>query len=828
MPLINPSNGISSSIAYSRWEPLSDQDDEEIGDRPATRLQEFQRQEPSNTNNAILSEGLGTSIRSSAYSILHPGERSIFRVPCTKGAKIMILMIIFGIGWIIGFLIRWSVHNFYIDPMGHCITPISYSYSPEMSKWVQESITSEGIKSSFLNFTKEPHHRAGSPESAAFVDRMMRMWENYGLDKVEIDLANVRVTKSSEKRPNKINVFDKNGTILWSKNLNPDEGDKIAFSANGAGRGTLVYGHYGRISDFYELQKQGLTFNNSVVLLKTSSKFDTGSMVRNAQIFGAKGAILFPDPNAYILTPEGRIGRVPSNTVMSHSVKFIPGDPSSLYIDSQSSIPEIPVISLSFDEASVLMRKYVNGHNVSRKFWFELPLMTNESRDFSAEMHVHNDFKEIRLQNVIGVIPGRYEPTRYVIIGCHHDTWYQGAAKPGLGHSILMQLVKSFGKMRKQGWSPGRSIIFTSWDGEELGSLGITSWINRHRMELSSRAVSYIDLDHLVSGSKTIHVHASPLLRNIVEEASKQVFLKSDNGDIDGTLHSLYKILINDEAYEPIMLDIPSVKNSRKSRQNAKVSKGWSADEDAQQQVYLAKSPFQSFLGVSSVEISIKNENGNDAYPYVKTMHDTPETVEKFLDPRFQNSVLVGKYVATITMILSTSKKLPMWVSDYAKEVSQESIKFFRTYAQVLKENELNVLSQLKSAISDFQSSSKQLHNNFRTRLPLLEFLEYHEFNDQLSEVERSFLMPRDFEIPNVIYSPYRHVIRGPSPLNSGKLETFPRLRASLELVLKTSLGSWDMVKREAFFVSEALKAATCVMDNHILLANARETQVLS
>ncbi|CAB4054611.1 NAALAD [Lepeophtheirus salmonis] len=710
------------------------EDDEEIGDRPATRLQEFQRQEPSNTNNAILSEGLGTSIRSSAYSILHPGE-------------------------------RWSVHNFYIDPMGHCITPISYSYSPEMSKWVQESITSEGIKSSFLNFTKEPHHRAGSPESAAFVDRMMRMWENYGLDKVEIDLANVRVTKSSEKRPNKINFFDKNGTILWSKNLNPDEGDKIAFSANGAGRGTL-----------------GLTFNNSVVLLKTSSKFDTGSMVRNAQIFGAKGAILFPDPNAYILTPEGRIGRVPSNTVMSHSVKFIPGDPSSLYIDSQSSIPEIPVISLSFDEASVLMRKYVNGHNVSRKFWFELPLMTNESRDFSAEMHVHNDFKEIRLQNVIGVIPGRYEPTRYVIIGCHHDTWYQGAAKPGLGHSILMQLVKSFGKMRKQGWSPGRSIIFTSWDGEELGSLGITSWINRHRMELSSRAVSYIDLDHLVSGSKTIHVHASPLLRNIVEEASKQVFLKSDNGDIDGTLHSLYKILINDEAYEPIMLDIPSVKNSRKSRQNAKVSKGWSADEDAQQQVYLAKSPFQSFLGVSSVEISIKNENGNDAYPYVKTMHDTPETVEKFLDPRFQNSVLVGKYVATITMILSTSKKLPMWVSDYAKEVSQESIKFFRTYAQVLKENELN-------------------------------FLEYHEFNDQLSEVERSFLMPRDFEIPNVIYSPYRHVIRGPSPLNSGKLETFPRLRASLELVLKTSLGSWDMVKREAFFfVSEALKAATCVM----------------
>eukprot|EP00096_Caligus_rogercresseyi_P014815 TRINITY_DN7307_c0_g1_i1.p1 TRINITY_DN7307_c0_g1~~TRINITY_DN7307_c0_g1_i1.p1 ORF type:complete len:824 (-),score=172.70 TRINITY_DN7307_c0_g1_i1:147-2618(-) len=823
MPPSNGSNSIlNSSIAYSRWEPLSDLDEEDNISR-SSRLQEFQRQEPSSSHR---SSGLPPS-----SGLLFSGESSLFRRPCTKGAKVMILLIIFGIGWIIGFLIRWGVHSLYIDPMGHCVTPLPYSYSSQMSKWAQEGISPEGIKSSFLNFTKEPHHRTGSPESAAFVQRMMSLWESYGLDKVEIDTAPVRISKSSEKRPNKINVFDKNGTILWSKSLNPDEGDKIAFSANGAGRGRLVYGHYGRIGDFFELQKEGLTFNGSIVLLKTSSKFDTGSMVRNAQIFGAKGAILFPDPKAYILTPKGHMGKVPSDAVLSHSVKFVPGDPGSLYyLDSKLSTPDIPVISLSSDEAFMLMRKYVNGHNVSRKFWFELPLMTNESRDFSVEMHVHNDYQEVTLQNIVGVIPGRYEPTRYVIIGCHHDTWYQGAAKPGLGHSILMELVKSFGRMRQQGWAPGRSMLFISWDGEELGSLGITSWIHRHGRELSSRAISYIDLDHLVSGSKIISVNTSPLLRNIIEEASKEVINLSDHH------HSFSKLSINGRVYKksPPSTDTPPTLGRQKyssRHQNAKVSKGWSLpqDEDFQEEpLYLKQSPFQSLLGISSVEISIKNEDQNGAYPYFKTDHDTPDMVERFLDPGFENSVLVGKFVATLAMVLSTSKKLPMSVYDYAQDLSRESESFFKSYAGVLKENELDVLSQLKLAISEFQASSKGFHDSFRTRIPQLEFLENHEYNDQLSEVERAFLMPRDFEIRDVFFSPERHVIRGPSPLNSAQLETFPRLRASLELVLKTSLGSWDMVKREAFFVTEALRAATCVMDNHILLSDSHGSNVPS
>ena len=108
---------------------------------------------------------------------------------------------------------------------------------------------------------------------------------------------------------------------------------------------------------------------------------------------------------------------------------------------------------------------------------------------------------------------GQYEPTRYIIIGSHHDALYEGASRPGVGHAVFMELARTLGEMNKIGWKPGRSLMFVSWDGEELGGLGSTSWLYRHSKELASRAVAYINLDYLLQGSDDIHIYASPLLR---------------------------------------------------------------------------------------------------------------------------------------------------------------------------------------------------------------------------------------------------------------------------------------------------------------------------
>ena len=89
----------------------------------------------------------------------------------------------------------------------------------------------------------------------------------------------------------------------------------------------------------------------------------------------------------------------------------------------------------------------------------------------------------------------------------------QGASRPGIGHSVLMELVRVIGYEYLHGWQPGRSIIFASWDGEEFGHLGSTAWMFAHAKELSSRAVVYVDLDHLLQGDDTFKITHSPLLK---------------------------------------------------------------------------------------------------------------------------------------------------------------------------------------------------------------------------------------------------------------------------------------------------------------------------
>ena len=54
-----------------------------------------------------------------------PNEESPFTY-WNISIKLLAAMVIFGIGWIVGFVVRWGVHHYYIDPKGHCITPRLY------------------------------------------------------------------------------------------------------------------------------------------------------------------------------------------------------------------------------------------------------------------------------------------------------------------------------------------------------------------------------------------------------------------------------------------------------------------------------------------------------------------------------------------------------------------------------------------------------------------------------------------------------------------------------------------------------------------------------
>ena len=70
----------------------------------------------------------------------------------------------------------------------------------------------------------------------------------------------------------------------------------------------------------------------------------------------------------------------------------------------------------------------------------------------------------------------------------------------------------------------------------------------------------------------------------------------------------------------------------------------------------------------------------------------------------------------------------------------------------------------------------------------------------------------------SILSGPYRHVIHGPSLTNFAQMNYLPRLEAALEVAKAEDTPlNWKAVKRESFFVVDALDSAACVLDNHLV-----------
>jgi len=52
----------------------------------------------------------------------------------------------------------------------------------------------------------------------------------------------------------------------------------------------------------------------------------------------------------------------------------------------------------------------------------------------------------------------------------------QHGIDPSSGTASMMEVTRAFGAMLKQGIRPRRTLVFGSWDGEEVGLTGSTEW----------------------------------------------------------------------------------------------------------------------------------------------------------------------------------------------------------------------------------------------------------------------------------------------------------------------------------------------------------------
>jgi N-acetylated-alpha-linked acidic dipeptidase len=287
----------------------------------------------------------------------------------------------------------------------------------------------------------------------------------------------------------------------------------VAFQGDGDVTAPLVYANYGMPEDYLALERMGVSVKGKIVITRYGGGW-RGLKPLLAQMHGAAGALIYSDPkddgyatdDAY---PKGA-ARPPQGFQRGSvaDMPLYPGDPltpgygstkDAKRLDRKDAITilKIPCLPISYADAQVLLQS-LGGAVAPANFRGSLPItyhVGGSDADGKAHLAVKSDWSLKTLYDVVGTLKGSEAPNDWIVRGNHHDGWVMGASDPLSGQIALLAEAKAFGVLMKGGWRPKRTIVYTSWDGEEPMLLGSTEWAETHGDELKAKGVVYINSD---------------------------------------------------------------------------------------------------------------------------------------------------------------------------------------------------------------------------------------------------------------------------------------------------------------------------------------------
>uniref|UniRef100_A0A8C6IT37 Glutamate carboxypeptidase 2 n=1 Tax=Melopsittacus undulatus TaxID=13146 RepID=A0A8C6IT37_MELUD len=627
----------------------------------------------------------------------------------------------------------------------------------------------ENIKQFLYNFTQVPH-LAGTKENLHLAQQIQAEWKEFGLDSVQLVHYDVLLSYPDDTKPNYISIIDEHGNEIFNTSLSepPPPGYEAvkdvvppysAFSAQGMPEGELVYVNYGRTEDFFKIEREmGINCTGKIVIARYGKIF-RGNKVKNAELAGAKGVILYSDPADYCAPgtdpypngwnlPGGGAQRGNILNLNGAGDPLTPGYPAKEYtyrLDKAHGVglPKIPVHPIGYDDAETLLRK--------------------------VKMHIHNNNEVRRIYNVIGIIKGTVEPDRYVILGGHRDSWVFGGIDPQSGAAVVHEIVRSFGKLKRKGWRPRRTVIFASWDAEEFGLFGSTEWAEENAKVLQARGVAYINADSSIEGNYTLRVDCTPLMYRLVYSLTKEV--------IPRVIFSILLFLVN------------------------RINKLGSGNDF---EVFFQR------LGIASGRARYSKNwvKKYSSYPVYHSVYETYEIVEKFYDPTFKNHLTVAQVRGGLVFELANSAVLPFDCRDYASALSNYAHIIYnlsRNHEEELATYNVS-FDALFSAVKNFTEVAASFHERLQ-QIDSNNPLAVRSLNDQLMFLERAFIDP--LGLPGRPF--YRHIIFAPSSHNKYAGESFPGIYdAMFDIESKADQReAWEEVKRQISIAAFTVQASS-------------------
>jgi N-acetylated-alpha-linked acidic dipeptidase len=539
----------------------------------------------------------------------------------------------------------------------------SAQIAPDLAQKIDSDIKPDDVRDWNRLMAAEPNH-VGSPHDKQNADFILAQFKSWGWD------AHIEAFKVLYPTPIS-ETLEMLGPKPFTAMLQepPIPGDSsatareyalpayVAYQGDGDVTAPLVYVNYGNVDDYKRLAQLGISVKGKIVIARYGEGW-RGLKPKLAQDHGAIGCLIYSDPadDGYSVDLPYPAGAArPPQGIQRGSVMdmmIYPGDPLTpgvgatddarrLTREDAATVLKIPALPISYGDASVMMAA-MDGP-VAPAAWRGHLGITYRVGGGGPPVHmlVKSDWSLKTIYDVIATLHGASYPDQWVVRGNHHDGWVFGASDPLAGMAAMLAEAKALGDLQKAGWKPKRSIVYTSWDGEEPMLLGSTEWAETHADELQKKAVLYINSDG--NGRGTLAIGGSEDLEKFAADTMA--------GQIDPETG----LAVADRRRAKL-------ETSGGEDDHTRAMARWAGDTSRNMPIAPLGSgsdytPFLQHLGIDTIDFGYSGEGSSSGVYHSR--YDTFEHHSKFVDPGFVYDAMLAKTI-TRAVLLAADSNLPL------------------------------------------------------------------------------------------------------------------------------------------------------------------------
>lgn len=660
-------------------------------------------------------------------------------------------------------------------------------HAAEADAITRPSPSSASAHSKFLSL--QPH-MAGTPAQARTRDYVVSQMKSWGLEtqvrSYSIWMPHPLSTRVWRIAPSPIELNLQEGPI-------PEDTTSVAFpqvvAFNGYGaagdvRGEVVYVNYGLIEDYAQLDSMGVSVKGKIAIARYGRSF-RGIKAREAEKHGALGLLIYSDPadDGYARGDVYPVGPMrPSQGIQRGSVMNMDGDPSTPGYPSttnakriplsQMDIPHIPVLPISYGNATELLRGLA-GNSIPQPWQGGLPFRYHVGPGpVQARMAVTTDattnpYKEI--WDTFGIVRGSEFPDEIVMIGGHRDAWGPGAADNVSGTVSVLEAARAIAEQLKAGKRPKRTIVFATWDAEEWGLIGSTEYVEDDSLRLSKGAVAYLNQDDVAQGPN-FGGGGSPSLRALLRDVAKGVPDPSRQGSVYDVWRKRANLAA--DSLEPQMGD-----------------PGGGSDFAG----------FYNHLGIPIADWGFGGPQG-----VYHSAYDSYHWMSKFGDPAFEVHATTARIGAAMLLRIANAEILPYDYVEFARTMRR----FGSQVSQAIADKRWNVsAAEMTGAIGRMEDAAVAF-NAARDRALTAQLATgtAKQVNASLREVERQLTRPQ-----GLVTRPwFRNLIYASDENNGYSTMVLPSVNEAIRLGDQAAVGK-EMTDLAQHFdaATHALRVAT-------------------